>query len=60
MKKTSDYVEVRINGRLLFKYDPARDIVEIKRGATRHQIDLAIYRMVESDQPNMRAPDAKT
>lgn len=35
------YVAVRRNGRLLFEYDPARQLIRIKRGSEIHVIDLA-------------------
>lgn len=34
------YHEVRRNGRLLFKYDPHRRLIEIKRGPELYTIDI--------------------
>lgn len=35
------YIDVRINGRLLFKYDPTRHIVEVRTRGETHHVDLA-------------------
>lgn len=35
------YVAVRVAGKLLFRYDPARRIVEVQERGERHYIDLA-------------------
>jgi len=35
------YVQVRVGGKLLFRYDPARRIVEVQDRGDRHYIDLA-------------------
>lgn len=35
------YVAVRAGGKLLFRYDPARRIVEVQDRGERHYIDLA-------------------
>ena len=35
------YVPVRVGGKLLFRYDPARRIVEVQERGERHYIDLA-------------------
>jgi hypothetical protein len=39
------FVEVRRNGRLLFRYDPNRDLVEIKpKGSPSQIVDLRQFR----------------
>lgn len=35
------YVAVRVGGKLLFRYDPARRIVEVQDRGERHYVDLA-------------------
>lgn len=37
----ADYVPVRVAGKLLFRYDPRRRIVEVQERGERHYIDLA-------------------
>ncbi len=37
----ADYVPVRVGGRLLFRYDPLRRIVEVQDRGERHYVDLA-------------------
>jgi hypothetical protein len=36
----SEYIPIRRNGRLLFKFDPARLLIQVKRGKEVHTIDL--------------------
>jgi hypothetical protein len=36
----NNYIPVRGNGRLLFNYDPARRLIQIKKGAEVHLVDL--------------------
>jgi hypothetical protein len=35
------YIAVRVAGKLLFRYDPQRRIVEVQERGERHYIDLA-------------------
>ena len=37
----ADYVPVRVAGKLVFRYDPRRRIVEVQDRGERHYIDLA-------------------
>ena len=37
----ADYVAVRVAGKLVFRYDPARHIAEVQDRGERHYIDLA-------------------
>lgn len=37
----SAYIAVRVGGKLLFRYDPARRIVEVQDRGERHYVDLA-------------------
>lgn len=45
-RRGSNFVEVRRNGRLLFRYDPKRNLVEIKpKGKTKKElINLSQYK----------------
>ena len=43
----NSFADVRRNGRLLFKYDPQRSLIEIKpKGAEVVLVDLAAYQQV--------------
>lgn len=45
------FIEIRRNGRLLFRYDPNRDLVEIKpKGSQSEVVDLRQYRAVVRDR----------
>jgi len=41
-----------ITGKLLFRYDPARDLVEVKHGQLRAIVDLAEYKRRAEESPN--------
>ncbi|NLF11194.1 MAG: hypothetical protein GX597_05360 [Anaerolineaceae bacterium] len=50
----SGWQDVRepITGTLLFRYDPARDLVEVKHGQLKAIVDLAEYKRRAEVSPN--------
>lgn len=48
----SAYIPIRRNGRLLFRFDPERMLIELKKGKELHTVDLAAE--VTAKQPSGR------
>jgi len=48
--------DVRVNGKLLFRYDPDRDLIEIRRRGKTHLIDLKTQHRPHRKQPVFNCP----
>lgn len=58
----SEYIPVRRNGRLLFRFDPERMLIELKKGKELHTVDLAaeVAEAVERPEAMTTAEALKT
>jgi hypothetical protein len=54
---TNNYIPVRINGRLLFKYDPIRKLIQIKARQETHLVDLAAVEAEAAQEPGPMTRD---
>ena len=47
----SEYIPIRRNGRLLFRFDPERMLIELKKGKELHTVDLAAEAAEAAERP---------
>jgi len=46
IRPSARYMDVRVSGRLLFKFDPERDVIEIRTQGETYYVDLANLRAI--------------
>lgn len=47
----SEYIDIRRNGRLLFRFDPNRRLIQVKRGKEVHTVDLEAEAAEAAERP---------
>lgn len=57
MDNPPNFVPIRVNGRLLFKYDPIRRLIQIKARHEVHTVDLATVEAEAAQEPEPMSMD---